>query len=96
MLAPRRPADILKRIGDQPEGERASKKLRATFPKSLEVIGIDLDPVQGISPMVGESTTEVPTTIPLGTMTLQPSRSEASSSRGKKQLRSPSLTFCHN
>ena len=41
--APRRLTGMLKRTGDQPEGEQAPKKLKATFPKSQEVIGIDVD-----------------------------------------------------
>ena len=77
----RRPAGVLKRTGPQPEGERPAKRVR--LPKSPEVVGIDLDPVQGISPMVGESSTEVPMATPIGTATTQTARSEASSSRGK-------------
>ena len=77
----RRLAGVLKRTGPQPEGERPTKRVR--LPKSLEVVGIDLDPIQGISPMVKESSTEVLMATPIGTITSQAGRSEASSSRGK-------------
>ena len=70
--APQRPVGVLKRTGAQPEGERPTKKVRNILPKSPEVIGIDLDLVQGVSPMVGESSTDVPTAIPIGTATSCP------------------------
>ena len=77
----RRPAGVLKRIGPPTEGEKPAKRVR--LPKSPEVVGIDLDPVQGVSPMVGESSTEVPMATPIGMAGTQTARSEASSSRGK-------------
>ena len=79
---PRRPAGILKRMGPQPKGERLAKKVRTLLPKSLEVIGIDLNPVQGVSPMVRESSTDIPIATPIGMSTSQLGRFEASSSKG--------------
>ena len=77
----RKPAGVLKRTGPPTEGERPAKRVR--LPKSPEVVGIDLDPVQGVSPMVGESSTEVPMATPIRIAGTQTARSEASSSRGK-------------
>ena len=77
----RRPAGVLKRTEPPTEGEKPAKRVR--LPKSPEVVGIDLDPVQGVSPMVGESSIDVPMATPIGMAGTQAARSEASSSRGK-------------
>ena len=56
------------------------------------VVGIDLDPIH-ISSMVGESTTEISTTIPVGTATSQPSQAEGSTQRGKTSFRLQYINF---
>ena len=71
----------LKRTADPPVEDRAQKRQKTTMLKSVEIIGIDVD---NVSPMVGESLTDVPMAIPIGTTTSrQRSIPDSSASRGK-------------
>ena len=79
---PRRPAGLLKRTGGLAGEGTSQTRQKTTLPKTLKA-RTELDLMVQVSPIVGESSTEIPTGIPICTMDSRLIQAVGSSQRVK-------------